>query len=153
LDRDECLEKDRTRRYETANGLGRDIERHLGNEPVLARPPSTVYRAQKFVRRNKVIATAAAIVTGALVMGVLISTWQAVRATRAEQQQTRLRNQADAARVEAERQRTVAQAQEQTARRLGYVSDMNVAAQSLVDGDAQRARQLLERHRPKTWSE
>jgi len=86
-------------------------------------------------------------------MGVLISTWQAVRATRAEQQQTRLRNQADAARVEAERQRTVAQAQEQTARRLGYVSDMNVAAQSLVDGDAQRARQLLERHRPKTWSE
>jgi len=148
-----CLEKDRTRRYETANGLGRDIERHLGNEPVLARPPSTVYRAQKFVRRNKVIATAAAIVTGALVMGVLISTWQAVRATRAEQQQTRLRNQADAARVEAERQRTVAQAQEQTARRLGYVSDMNVAAQSLVDGDAQRARQLLERHRPKTWSE
>jgi WD40 repeat protein/serine/threonine protein kinase len=144
-----CLEKDRTRRYETANGLAMDIQRHLTQEPVLARPPSTLYRTQKFVRRNKVIATAAAIVTGVLVMGVLISTWQAVRATRAEQQQARLRNQADAARVDAERQRTTAQAQEQTVRRLGYVSDMNVAAQSLVDGDAQRARQLLERHRPK----
>ena len=48
-----CLEKDRTRRYETANGLAQDIERHLEHEPVVARPPSTAYRVQKFVRRNK----------------------------------------------------------------------------------------------------
>src|SRR5262249_60342753 len=49
-----CLEKDRARRYDTANGLARDVERHLNNEPVVARPPSTAYRVQKFVRRNKV---------------------------------------------------------------------------------------------------
>ena len=48
-----CLEKDRTRRYETANGLAADLKRHLNNEPVVARPPSNVYRMQKFVRRHK----------------------------------------------------------------------------------------------------
>ena len=48
-----ALEKDRTRRYETANGLAMDIQRHLNNEPVMARPPSNLYRFQKLVRRNK----------------------------------------------------------------------------------------------------
>src|SRR5207245_6256801 len=46
------LEKDRARRYETANGLAEDIKRHLENEPVVARPPSAVYRMQKAIRRN-----------------------------------------------------------------------------------------------------
>ncbi len=48
-----CLEKDRTRRYETANGLAADLKRHLGNEPVVARPPSTAYRLQKAWRRHR----------------------------------------------------------------------------------------------------
>ena len=48
-----CLEKDRTRRYDTANGLAADLKRHLTNEPVLARPPSTTYKFLKFARRNK----------------------------------------------------------------------------------------------------
>jgi hypothetical protein len=48
-----CLEKDRTRRYETASGLAADVQRHVGHEPVVARPPSTAYRVAKFVRRNK----------------------------------------------------------------------------------------------------
>src|SRR5438874_5260375 len=55
-----CLEKDRTRRYETANGLASDIQRHLNNEPVAARPPSTAYRFQKLVRRNKLAFAGAA---------------------------------------------------------------------------------------------
>ena len=55
-----CLEKDRTRRYETVHGLAEDVERHLKNEPILARSPSLVYRAQKFWRRHRShIATAA----------------------------------------------------------------------------------------------
>src|SRR5262249_45824812 len=56
-----ALEKDRTRRYETANGLARDIQRYLADEVVEARPPSAGYRLKKFVRRNKgrVVATAA----------------------------------------------------------------------------------------------
>jgi serine/threonine protein kinase len=47
-----CLEKDRNRRYETANGLARDIERYLNDEPVQACPPSAVYRLKKFIRRQ-----------------------------------------------------------------------------------------------------
>ncbi len=79
-----CLEKDRTRRYETANGLAHDIERHLKHEPVLARPPSRLYRLRKSIRRNRLAYAAAAAVGGTLVLGVAFSTWQAVRATRAE---------------------------------------------------------------------
>jgi len=60
------LEKDRTRRYETANGLAMDIERHLNNEPVTARPPSKLYRFGKLVRRNKVVLDAAAVVMAVL---------------------------------------------------------------------------------------
>src|SRR5262249_51049681 len=48
-----CLEKDRNRRYQTANGLAQDIERHLADEPVLACPPSAGYRLRKFARRHK----------------------------------------------------------------------------------------------------
>ena len=47
------LEKERSRRYETANGLARDIERFLADEPVEARPPSSLYRFRKFTRRHK----------------------------------------------------------------------------------------------------
>jgi len=79
-----CLEKDRTRRYETANGLATDIQRHLNNEPVRACPPSTVYRLQKLMRRNKLAFATAGLVTTALVLGITVSTWQAVRATNAE---------------------------------------------------------------------
>ena len=50
-----CLEKDRTRRYATANGLAMDIERYLHEEAVLARPPSQLYRLQKLVRRNRMV--------------------------------------------------------------------------------------------------
>jgi len=78
-----CLEKDRTRRYETANGLVSDLLRHLGNEPVVARPPSTAYRMQKAWRRNQVAFAAAALVAAVLVAATGISAWQAIRATRA----------------------------------------------------------------------
>src|SRR5216117_349012 len=61
-----CLEKDRMRRYETANGLASDIRRHLNNEPVVARPPSAAYRFQKLVRRNKLAFAGASAVAVAL---------------------------------------------------------------------------------------
>ncbi len=78
-----CLEKDRTRRYETANGLAYDLKRHLSNEPVLARPPSAAYKFQKALRRNKLTFVAVGAVAVALLLGVVVSTWQAVRATQA----------------------------------------------------------------------
>ena len=78
------LEKDRTRRYETADALARDVQRYLSHEPVEACPPSATYRLRKFVRRNKTVATAVAAVAASLVIGVSIATWQAIRATKAE---------------------------------------------------------------------
>jgi len=81
-----CLEKDRARRYDTASGLAMDIQRHLKNEPVLARPPGNLYRFQKMVRRNKLAVTAAAVVTAALAAGLGLATFSYVRerAARAE---------------------------------------------------------------------
>src|SRR6185503_14714951 len=61
-----CLEKDRQRRYETANGLAADINRHLTNEPVVARPASAAYKLQKAWRRNKLVFTSATAVLAML---------------------------------------------------------------------------------------
>jgi serine/threonine protein kinase/tetratricopeptide (TPR) repeat protein len=78
-----CLEKDRTRRYETANGLAADLERHLNNEPVTARPPSSAYLFLKFVRRHKFLFASASAVAAALFVGLALSTWLLVRETKA----------------------------------------------------------------------
>src|SRR5438034_3384749 len=78
-----ALEKDRGRRYETANGLARDIERYLSDEAVLACPPSARYRFRKFARRNKAALLTVVALMAFLVGGTTVSTWQAVRATRA----------------------------------------------------------------------
>jgi curli biogenesis system outer membrane secretion channel CsgG len=80
----QCLEKDRTRRYDTANGLLMDIERHLNSEPVTASPPSNLYRLGKLVRRNKLLFAASVAVLIVLLLGIGASTWQAARARRAE---------------------------------------------------------------------
>ncbi len=84
-----ALEKDRTRRYETADGLALDIRRHLGNEPVTAGAPSASYRAVKFIRRHRVGVTAAILVSCALVLGAAGTTYQAFRARGAEARATR----------------------------------------------------------------
>ena len=105
-----CLEKDRTRRYETANGLAADLNRHLNSEPVVARPPSTVYRIQKAIRRNKISFAAGTVVFGALLLGIIATTWQSVRATRAKQEAVAAQAQAVAAQVEENKQRQQADA-------------------------------------------
>ena len=104
-----CLEKDRTRRYETANGLAMDLQRHLGHEPVVARPPSRLYLLRKFVRRHKFGFAAATAIGLALVLGLVASTWEAVRATRAEQLAADRLRAETAARREAERQKSLAE--------------------------------------------
>jgi serine/threonine protein kinase/tetratricopeptide (TPR) repeat protein len=81
-----CLEKDRTHRYETANGLAQDLERYLADEPVAACPPSALYRARKFVRRNRGPVLAAGLVLICLVGGVVASTIGFLRALDAEGQ-------------------------------------------------------------------
>ncbi len=129
-----AIEKNRTRRYETAGSLAQDLEHHLNNEPVLARPPSTLYRFQKLVRRNKGVFAAATLVVAVLVLGAIISSWQAVRATQAKREQGRLRQEAEA--------------RELYTRRLAYASDMSLAQQALAISDLGRASRLLDEHRP-----
>jgi hypothetical protein len=79
-----ALEKDRTRRYDTASALAADVRRFLAEEPIEARPPSAWYRFQKLARRNKVAILTAGLVATALVVGAVVSAWQAIRATAAE---------------------------------------------------------------------
>ena len=74
------LEKDRTRRYDTANGFAADILRHLAYEPVLAAPPSRAYRLRKFVRKNRSAVIAASLVILALLVGIVGTTWGLIRA-------------------------------------------------------------------------
>ena len=91
-----ALEKDRSRRYETANGLARDIQRHLADEPVEACPPSTSYRLHKFIRKNRAPLTVTAGFVLVLVVATIVSSWQAVRATRATSREAAQRRQAEA---------------------------------------------------------
>jgi eukaryotic-like serine/threonine-protein kinase len=105
-----ALEKDRTRRYETANGLALDIERYLGNEPILARPPSKLYRLQKLVHRNKVAFTAAGAVAVALVVGSGTSTWLFFKERDARREAERGRANEIILRQQAESREKIAQA-------------------------------------------
>jgi tetratricopeptide (TPR) repeat protein len=79
-----CLEKDRARRYETADGLAQDLRRYLADEPVLAGPPSAGYRLRKFVRRNRGPVLAAAVFVLLLVGGIAGTTAGLVEARRQE---------------------------------------------------------------------
>src|SRR6185437_7511921 len=74
-----ALEKDRSRRYDTASGLAQDVQRYLVDQPVIASPPSRFYRFKKTVRRNKAAITTAAVIAVVLIAASIVSTWQAIR--------------------------------------------------------------------------
>ena len=159
-----CLEKDRRRRYETANGLATDIKRHLTNEPVVACPPSTAYRFQKLIRRNKLGVAAVAAVLAALVMGLSIAAWQyfekskaynravaaeklAERNARAEEVQ---RTQAEANAVAEQRERQRAEKLAEDIRVNLYAARIKLAEQAYKDGDVARALQYLDSLQPQS---
>jgi serine/threonine-protein kinase len=77
-------EKDRRRRYETANDFAADVMRYLTDRPVEACPPSAWYQFTKYAKRNRAVLTTTTLVTVALAAGTVLSTWQAIRATRSE---------------------------------------------------------------------
>ena len=150
-----CLEKDRTRRYDTANGVAMDLKRHLNNEPVVACPPSAVYRFQKFVRRNKLAVTAMSGVALALIVGLAVAAVGLMRERAAlvhavvlEHEQSRLRERAEEAQKNEAALRRKAQEEELASRRVAYASDMNLAQQALTLNNLGKARLLLNRYRP-----
>jgi WD40 repeat protein/serine/threonine protein kinase len=157
-----CLEKDRTRRYDTANGVAMDIARHLNNEPVVACPPGKLYKFQKLVRRNKLVFIVASVVIAALIIGLGVSTWMFFKEQQARQQteaerriavqsqqiEAQQRREAEAARAEEARQRGIASEQEMLARRRFYDAQMNLANQAWEAGQLARTADLLETQQP-----
>ncbi len=106
------LDKERSRRYETATGLAKDIERYLTDLPIEACPPSTAYKFRKFARRNRLALGAAGAIAATLLIGIVVSSWLTLRAMRAEedaelarQNEANLRIDAEKDRDEADRQR------------------------------------------------
>ncbi len=158
-----CLEKDRARRYETASGLAKDVERYLADRPVEACPPSASYRLRKFARRYKAPLAAAAVLGWLLFAGVVLTTWLAVLARRAEQMARMSAAEAQfSARLAQDQQREVSLAKgkaeergdalvalNKQLRRSNYVADMNLARHAWDEGNLALVGQLLERHRPK----
>ena len=90
-----ALEKDRTRRYDTANGLAMDVQRYLSNEAILARPPSRLYLLRKLVRRHTIVFLSGAAVALALIAGLGASTWLYLRAKEALANEEVLRQEAE----------------------------------------------------------
>ncbi len=136
-----CLEKQRERRYASANGLARDIQRYLADEVVEARPPSTGYRMGKFLRRNRVTALAGAAVTMALVLGLVAFAWQA-RVARQQRDLARGAEQAEARQhllADQERDRAVAAESAAQESRGQALRDRNLAVQQKQRADAESA--------------
>jgi serine/threonine protein kinase len=135
-----ALEKDRQRRYETANALAWDVRRYLNNEPVLARPPSGCYRLKKLIQRNKVVYASGAAVVLSMVIGLGVSTRMFIQERQGRLEQSRLRQQADAARVEAEQ----ARANEARMRREAEAREKITQAVVLLGhGETEKADALL----------
>ena len=129
-----ALEKDRSRRYATANELAADIERYLNHEPVHAGPPTAAYRLRKFARKYQAALATAGLFIGLLVLASVFSTWQALRATRAEAVAEERRKEAEKAegqaindRDEKERQRVRAVEAERAARAERQRAELNAA--------------------------
>jgi WD40 repeat protein len=136
-----CLEKDRTHRYETANGLAMDIQRHLSYEPVVACPPSKAYRLQKFVRRNKIMVAAVAVVVAVLILAVFASSWEAVRADQAAKA-------AVSERERAERGEKKAKESDFATQQSLYAADMSLAYRAWQENNLLSLLELLNKHRP-----
>ncbi|MCB0277289.1 MAG: serine/threonine protein kinase, partial [Calditrichaeota bacterium] len=138
-----AMEKERTRRYETANGLAVDLKRYLNNEPVSARPPSNAYRLGKFVQRNKLAVGAGAIALAGLLIGLTAAVVGFVRATEAERQ----------ALLEAETARRVSDFMVETFRNADPTHTLGdtILASSLIEESVQRISRDL-RDQPRIQS-
>ncbi len=135
-----AMEKDRKRRYETANGLAMDVQRHLGNDPVSAGPPGRRYRFGKLVRRNRPVFLAGGLALLALLSGLGTSTWMFFREREARNEQERLRQVAEFARIKTD----LALASEADLRRQAELREtVSQAAVQLTYGNAGAADALL----------
>jgi eukaryotic-like serine/threonine-protein kinase len=164
-----CLEKDRSRRFESASSLARDIERYLANEPIEARPASATYRLRKLYRRNRAMVLAAGLVLIALIGGIIGTTWGLIRAEDQRHLAENKEQEADAARQEAENEareeekaKILAQAQTkraeeekaradaktEEARHALYAARQQVALNAWRENRADVLAEVVERQKP-----
>jgi serine/threonine protein kinase len=125
-----ALEKDRTRRYETASQLETDIKHHLAHEPVLAGPPAVSYKLRKFIKRNRVAVTASVVMVAALALGLIVALTGFIQAKRER----------DRAR-EAEQ---LARTAEQNTRRQAYLANIAAARAALLMNEPARVHRYLD---------
>jgi serine/threonine protein kinase len=139
-----ALEKDRQRRYASVSEMGADIRRHLEDQPVLASPPSNLYRAQKFIRRHKVLILAGFLIIISLVTGIIAFAWEAriAELRRREAEFHRTRANAQAAQALAERSRAEEQRARAEARRL-EADVQRSEAETLYNGVRDLAKSMI----------
>ncbi|MDG2013602.1 MAG: protein kinase, partial [Pirellulaceae bacterium] len=149
-----ALEKDRSRRYESANNFADDIQRYLNDDTVKARPPTARYRVSKFVRKNRTLVVTAATIAGLLIAGIAGTSWFAFKANQsavAEKAQKEIaekktaevvveKNRANERKLEAEIARS-------EMKKSLYLSQINLAANALDQGDIGQLTRQLERAR------
>jgi serine/threonine protein kinase/WD40 repeat protein len=164
-----ALDKDRGRRYATANALARDVQRYLSDEQVEACPPTISYRLQKYARKHKAIIGTMSAVAAVLLIGIAATTWQALRATDAEgvavakqgdaekAQKTAEQAQADEAaqrkiaddeKGKAQKERDAAKAEREKVRRLHYTAAVNLIPSAWEADNIDRVQELLDEQRP-----
>ena len=149
-----ALEKDRSRRYETANGLAHDIQRYLNDEPVSAVKPSIRYQLIKLYHRKRPTVIAAAGITLTLIVATIVSTAASIEAKIGHDKALAATNKANKARAQEAEQKRIAEAARDAAKqekikaqRLLYAADMRDAGKALDDGDYGLAKRLLERQK------
>jgi serine/threonine protein kinase len=157
-----ALEKDRGRRYATANALARDVQRYLDDEQVEACPPTIGYRLHKYARKHKAIIGAMSAVAAVLLVGIAATTWQALRATHAEgvalakqrdaeqaqADEAAQRKIADVAKEKAQQERDAAKAEREKVRRLHYTATLNLISSAWDADNIDRVQELLDEQRP-----
>ncbi|MFC1794056.1 hypothetical protein ACFL3Q_10775, partial [Planctomycetota bacterium] len=126
-----AMDKDRTRRYQTAYALAEDIQRYLSKEPVLAGPPSTIYKFRKFAARNKGVFVSVATIAVVVVLAAIISIILAITATKAKMAETQQRQKAE----------TLSKQQEEDL----YFNHIKLAHQELNANRPVHALELLEK--------
>jgi WD40 repeat protein/tRNA A-37 threonylcarbamoyl transferase component Bud32 len=157
-----ALDKDRNRRFPTANALAADVERFLKGEPVQACPPTLSYRFRKYARKHKVALAAGTAIGAALLVGLALTSWQAVRATNAEhatadeQVKTagalddalRIGKELDSRLVDIQAANEKIRRTQAENRANQYAWDMQMLPLTWEDNNAGEARQMLERQIP-----
>jgi tetratricopeptide (TPR) repeat protein len=137
-----ALEKDKLWRYQSASDLGSDIRRHLSDQPIAARPPSTTYQLAKFIRRHRTLTAAVATVFFVLATGIAVSTSEAIRASRAEHETRLERDRALAAEQAANQERDRVLRAEEDAR-----NERNRAVSAEAQAVRERNQARAETHR------